>query len=86
MRVTAEALPIGKLMAVAKDSLYFDDLSTNLAENNPLRQTFEQWGAVSVIVIPLQTQRQWLGAVVVEADRVTGRALSISQLQRLIEV
>ena len=31
MRLSAEALPIGKLMAVAKDSLYFDDLSTNLA-------------------------------------------------------
>ena len=68
MRVNADMLPIGKLMAVAKDSLYFDDLQTNLAENNPLRQTFETWGAVSVIVIPLQTQRQWLGVVVCESD------------------
>jgi len=69
MRVNADMLPIGKLMAVAKDSLYFDDLTTNLAENNPLRQTFEQWGAVSAIVIPLQTQRQWLGVMVCESNR-----------------
>lgn len=68
MRVPADMLPIGKLMAVAKDSLYFDDLTTNLAENNPLRQTFETWGAVSAIVIPLQTQRQWLGVVVAESQ------------------
>ncbi len=69
LRISAEMLPIGTLMAIAKDSLYFDDVGTNLAEDNPLRQTFEQWGAVSAIVIPLQTQRQWLGAVVVEAEK-----------------
>ncbi len=69
LRVDSEILPIGKLMAVAKDSLYFDDLKTNLAQDNPLRQTFEQWGAVSVIVIPMQTQRQWLGVIVCEADK-----------------
>ncbi len=69
MRVSANTLPIGKLMAVAKDSLYFDDLNTNLAENNPLRQTFEKWGAVSAIVIPLQTQRQWLGVIICESDK-----------------
>ncbi len=69
MRVTSDLLPIGKLMAVAKDSLYFDDVNTNLAENNPLRQTFEKWGAVSAIVIPLQTQRQWLGVIICESDK-----------------
>ncbi|MCA0458070.1 MAG: GAF domain-containing protein [Chloroflexi bacterium] len=68
LRLNAEALPVSALIAEADDTVYFADLNVELPHANPVQQALRSWGAVSGVVIPMQTQRQWLGAVVCVSD------------------
>ncbi|MBN8618189.1 MAG: GAF domain-containing protein [Anaerolineae bacterium] len=68
-RLTADEIPVGKLLSNNGESVYYHDLQDDTSTNDRLPVTLSAWGSQSAVVVPLRTQRNWLGVLIAESDQ-----------------